>query len=167
MLGKGEYAAMFYMFSDKFSLRKLLNIANNTQVPIDLDNSDTVFNKDQELKEEIEYVDESEILDNESEAKINQKKSITHKSAIIWNKKIEFATYLQRLEAKNYLISKYDIFKEQELTPINIMQTDDLEKEKNVLLATIQIVYERISVICIYSIDRHNDSQISTRSKHY
>ncbi|CAG8625561.1 400_t:CDS:2 [Cetraspora pellucida] len=51
------------------------------------------------------------------------------------NKKIKFATYLQRLEAENYLISKYDVFKEQKSTPINIMQTDDHEEEENVLLA--------------------------------
>ncbi|CAG8795076.1 35344_t:CDS:1, partial [Racocetra persica] len=57
------------------------------------------------------------------------------------NKKIEFATYSQRLEAKAYLVAEYEVFKEQETILTNTVQIDNLEEEENVLLA---VMYEPI-----------------------
>ncbi|CAG8831175.1 5856_t:CDS:1, partial [Racocetra persica] len=78
MLGGSEYATMSYMFLAISSLKKLLNITCDAQFNPDLDNSDTVFDNNQEFQEEIDLIDESEMLDIESETKINQTKINTH-----------------------------------------------------------------------------------------
>ncbi|CAG8704655.1 18953_t:CDS:2, partial [Racocetra persica] len=57
------------------------------------------------------------------------------------NRKIEFATYSQRLEAEAYLVAKYEVFKEQELLLTNTVQIDNLEEKENGLLA---VMYEPI-----------------------
>ncbi|CAG8677343.1 15473_t:CDS:2, partial [Racocetra persica] len=95
---------------------------------------------------------ESEVLNTEFETKINQTKINIPQEYLIReallailldprNKKIEFATYSQRLEAEAYLVAEYEVFKEQESILTNIVQMDNLEEEENVLLA---IMYKPI-----------------------
>ncbi|CAG8812942.1 9798_t:CDS:1, partial [Racocetra persica] len=53
-------------------------------------------------------------------------------------KKMEFATYSQRLETKTHLIAEYEAFKEQEQMPTDIVQMNNcFEEKENVLLAAI------------------------------
>ncbi|CAG8736946.1 20971_t:CDS:1 [Racocetra persica] len=161
------------MFPAISSLKKLLNITYNAQININLDDSNTVFDDDQEFQEEIDLIDEPEVLNTEFETKINQTKinipqvcngmveniKITLFNALnyYWeypireallatlldprNKKMEFVTYSQRLEAEAYLVAEYKVYKEQESILTNTVQMDNLEEEENVLLA---VMYEPI-----------------------
>ncbi|CAG8692524.1 15078_t:CDS:2 [Cetraspora pellucida] len=106
-----------------------------------LDNSDTVFNEDQELKEEIKLMDESEILDIRLEIKINQKKInnlqicdniIDNIRIVLFNALNQYYKYLIHEALFATLLDP-----KQELILINIMQTDDYEEEENMLLAAI------------------------------
>ncbi|CAG8797025.1 11810_t:CDS:1, partial [Racocetra persica] len=132
------------------------------------------FDDDQEFQEEIDLIDEPEILDVESEAKLNQIKinipqvcdrmvenikiALFNALNYYWEyliceallatlldprtKKMELATYSQRLEAEAYLITEYEAFKEQEPIPMDTIQIDDdPDEEENVLLAA---MYESI-----------------------
>ncbi|CAG8729230.1 24866_t:CDS:2 [Cetraspora pellucida] len=51
MLGGSKYTTMSYMFPAISSFKKLLNIIYDAQININLDNSNTVFNDDQEFQE--------------------------------------------------------------------------------------------------------------------
>ncbi|CAG8530823.1 8717_t:CDS:2 [Scutellospora calospora] len=134
---------MLYMFTAISSLKKLLDIDNKIQITEDFENSNTVFNDDLDLQEEIEFIDEPETLDVKIETKINQIKfniSQNCKEITILdprNKKIEFAMNNQRLETKTYLADKYETVQKSESKPkpISITQMDNKEGKENVLLA--------------------------------
>ncbi|CAG8809719.1 2084_t:CDS:2, partial [Racocetra persica] len=69
ILGGSKYSTMSFMFTAISSLKKLLDIDNNVQITVDLDDSNTVFDDDLDLQEDIEFIDEPEILDIEMEKK--------------------------------------------------------------------------------------------------
>ncbi|CAG8789289.1 6716_t:CDS:1 [Cetraspora pellucida] len=74
MLGGSKYATMSFMFTAISSLKKLLNIDNNIRITVDLDDSNTVFDDNLDLQEDIGFIDKPEILDIEIEKKISQVK---------------------------------------------------------------------------------------------
>ncbi|CAG8494321.1 1220_t:CDS:10 [Dentiscutata erythropus] len=153
LLGGSKYTTMSYMYPAISSLKKLLKITYNTQIDINLDDTNTVFDDDQEFQEEIDLIDEPELklikLPQICNGMIeNVKIALFNALNYYWeypireallatlldprNKKLEFATYSQRLEAEAYLVAEYEVFKEQELVPTNSVQIDILEEEENV-----------------------------------
>ncbi|CAG8518941.1 5877_t:CDS:2, partial [Cetraspora pellucida] len=123
----------YLSFDEMFinSLKIMLNITYDTQVNVNLDNANTAFDDDQEFQEEINLIDEPEILDVESEAKLNR---IKINIPQVCDGMVE--------NAEAYLITEYEAFKEQEPIPTNTVQMDDdPDKEENVLLAA---MYESI-----------------------
>ncbi|CAG8733783.1 21218_t:CDS:2 [Cetraspora pellucida] len=74
MLGGSKYTTILFMFTAISLLKKLLNIDNNIQITVDLDDSNTVFNDNLDLQENIKFIDEPEILDIEIEKKISRVK---------------------------------------------------------------------------------------------
>ncbi|CAG8522756.1 30982_t:CDS:2 [Gigaspora margarita] len=112
MLEGSKYTTMSHMFPAISSLKKLFNITYNAQININLDDS-------------IQFL---MMIKNEPELK-NVKIALFNALNYYWeypireallatlldprNKKMEFETYSQRLEAEAYLVAEYEVFKEQ------------------------------------------------------